>query len=187
MARFVKTGELNRIEQVAGNGLLHRRALLRRGVAFAGALGAGVGLRVTKAAAEPLAEAPWGQEPGDPVPAYQTPSKFAKKVVRSLSNPNFEPRTSQSRAPHQLLDGMITPNGVFRPSPPANGCPPSRRWHDMQSAAMVSACPWRSCAAFGTVSGIGWLRNPGGVRLLDGWAGSGGPMVWPAGTGAAGF
>jgi len=33
--------------------------------------------------------------------------------VRTLSNPNFEPRTSQSRTPHQLLDGMITPNGVF--------------------------------------------------------------------------
>jgi sulfane dehydrogenase subunit SoxC len=101
------------LDQVAGNGLLHRRALLRHGVAFAGALGAGLGLRATGAAAEPLAEPPWGQEPGDPVPAYQLPSKFAKDVVRTLANPNFEPRTSQSRAPHQLLDGMITPNGVF--------------------------------------------------------------------------
>jgi sulfane dehydrogenase subunit SoxC len=50
---------------------------------------------------------------GDRIPAYQTPSKHAKNVVRTLSNPSFEPRTSQSRAPHQLLDGMITPNGVF--------------------------------------------------------------------------
>ena len=87
MARSVKPGEMNEVEQVAGNGLLHRRALLGRGVAFAGALGTGVGLGATEAAAEPLAEAPWGQEPGDPVPAYQTPSKFAKNVVRSLSNP----------------------------------------------------------------------------------------------------
>jgi sulfane dehydrogenase subunit SoxC len=47
------------------------------------------------------------------VPAYQLPSKFAKDVVRSLANPDFEPRTSQSRTPHHLLDGMITPNGVF--------------------------------------------------------------------------
>jgi sulfane dehydrogenase subunit SoxC len=100
-------------EKVAGNGLLHRRALLGRGAAFAGALGAGVGAQVASAAAEPLTEAPWGLEPGDPVPAYQLPSKFAKNVVRSLSNPNFEPRTSQSRTPHQLLDGMITPSGLF--------------------------------------------------------------------------
>ncbi|MFZ0723014.1 MAG: sulfite dehydrogenase [Xanthobacteraceae bacterium] len=103
----------NKFEQVAGNGLLHRRALLGRGVAFAGAFGAGVGLNATGAAADPLTEAPWGQQPGDPVPAYQRPSKFAKNVVRTLSNPNFEPRTSQSRTPHQLLDGMITPSGLF--------------------------------------------------------------------------
>jgi sulfane dehydrogenase subunit SoxC len=86
---------------------------LSRGAAFAGALGTAVGLRATGAAAEPLIEQDWGLAPGDPVPAYQTPSKYAKNFVRSLSNPNFEPRTSQSRAPHHLLDGMITPNGLF--------------------------------------------------------------------------
>jgi len=95
-------------EIVAGNGLLHRRAFLGHGIALAGALGAG-----TEANAEPLTEPDWGLSPGDAVPAYQAPSKYAKNVVRTLSNPNFEPRTSQSRAPHQLLDGMITPNGVF--------------------------------------------------------------------------
>ena len=100
------------LEYVAGNGLLHRRTLLQFGTAFAGALGVGAGL-TTAAAAEPLAEAPWSLAPGDAVPAYQTPSPHAKNVVRTLSNPNFEPRTSQSRAPHQLLDGAITPNGVF--------------------------------------------------------------------------
>ena len=100
-------------EYIAGNGLLHRRALLGRGAAFAGALGTAVGLRGPGATAEPLKEQDWGLSPGDPVPPYQTPSKHAKSVVRSLSNPSSEPRTSQSRAPHQLLEGMITPNGVF--------------------------------------------------------------------------
>jgi sulfane dehydrogenase subunit SoxC len=100
-------------EFVAGNGLLHRRALLGRGAALAGALGTTVALRGSGTAADPLTEQDWSLAPGDAVPAYQTPSKHAKNVVRSLSNPNFEPRTSQSRAPHQLLDGMITPNGVF--------------------------------------------------------------------------
>jgi sulfane dehydrogenase subunit SoxC len=104
---------VSRIETVAGNGLLDRRALLGRGVAFAGALGTVAGLGATGAAAESLAEAPWGLSPGDSIPAYQLPSKFAKNVVRTLSNPGFEPRTSQSRTPHHLLDGTITPNGVF--------------------------------------------------------------------------
>jgi sulfane dehydrogenase subunit SoxC len=112
MIRSTKSNAQRNLEYVAGNGLLHRRALLRGGAAFAGALGTGAVL-ATAAAAEPLAEPDWGLAPGDPVPAYQVPSKYAKNVVRILSNPNFEPRTSQSRAPHQLLDGMITPNGVF--------------------------------------------------------------------------
>src|SRR6202008_2254965 len=113
MTRSMTNPVLSNTEKVAGNGLLHRRALLGRGVDFAGALARVAGLNAAGAAAEPLAEPDWGLAPGDPVPAYQVPSKFAKNVVRTLSHPNFEPRTSQSRAPHQLLDGMITPNGVF--------------------------------------------------------------------------
>src|ERR1700693_3936212 len=107
-------GKLRRthpVEQVAGNGLLHRRALLGRGLAFAGIAGAS-GLP-TAAAAEPLMDPPWSLGPGDAVPAYQLLSNFAKNVVRTLANPDFEPRTSQSRTPHHLLDGMITPNAVF--------------------------------------------------------------------------
>ena len=45
------------LEQVAGNGLLHRRALLGGGIAFAGAL-ANVAAS-TGAAAEPLQEPEW--------------------------------------------------------------------------------------------------------------------------------
>ena len=44
----------SKAEQVAGNGLLHRRALLRRGAAFASALSAGVGLNATGAAADAM-------------------------------------------------------------------------------------------------------------------------------------
>jgi sulfane dehydrogenase subunit SoxC len=105
-----KAKDSNHLEQVAGNGLLHRRALLTRGLALASAA---IGTSSTGAAAEPLTEADWGLSPGDPIPGYQLPSKFAKNVVRTLANPNFEPRTSQSRTPHHLLDGAITPNGVF--------------------------------------------------------------------------
>lgn len=108
------TVKARKIDEAAGNGLLNRRALLGQSLIAVGTLGAGVALNSTTAAAEPLVpEQTWGQQPGDPIPAYQTPSKFASNVVRTLSNPNFEPRTSQSRTPHQLLDGIITPNGVF--------------------------------------------------------------------------
>ena len=107
-----RTGKIDHQTVVAGNGLLDRRVLLGRAAAAAGILGTGVGLSTTTAGAEPVTEAPWGLAPGNPVPPYQLPSKFAKNVVRTLANPNFEPRTSQSRTPHHLLDGTITPNGL---------------------------------------------------------------------------
>ena len=52
MSRAAQNNELSGFEQVAGNGLLHRRALL---AAFGGAVTVGVGLTPTEAA--PLAEA----------------------------------------------------------------------------------------------------------------------------------
>ena len=99
------------IEQVAGNGLLNRRALLRGGAVVAGAMTSSGAL--TGAAAEPLQNDPWSLERGLVVPAYQVPSRFEKDVVRTLSNPNNEFRNSHARTPHQLLQGAITPNGLF--------------------------------------------------------------------------
>src|SRR5258708_2166000 len=98
-------------DMVAGNGLLHRRALLRRGLAFAGALGTGAGFS-TGAAAEPLTEPDWRLVPGDAMPPYQVPSSFEKSVVRLIDNPNSQPVISHARTPHHLLNGIITPNGL---------------------------------------------------------------------------
>jgi sulfane dehydrogenase subunit SoxC len=42
----------------------------------------------------------------------QTPSRFEKAVVRTLSNPNGEPRNQHARTPHHLLNGSITPNSL---------------------------------------------------------------------------
>src|SRR5258708_6974429 len=75
---------------VAGNGLIDRRALLGRGVVLAGAMGAG--MAPSAAAAEPLADDPWSLEIGEATPTYQMRSKFEGKVVRTLSNPDNEPR-----------------------------------------------------------------------------------------------
>jgi sulfane dehydrogenase subunit SoxC len=107
-----KTRSDHSIGQVAGNGLLDRRALLGRGVMLAGAMGAGAVGSVTGAAAEPLKDGPWSLEVGEAIPPYQTPSPFEKAVVRTVDNPKNEPRNSRARTPHQLLKGIITPNGL---------------------------------------------------------------------------
>jgi sulfane dehydrogenase subunit SoxC len=97
-------------DDVAGNGLVNRRALLGHGIMVAGAvLAAG---KATGAAAEPLENQPWSLEMGGLTPALQTPSPFEKGVTRILSNPNGEPRTSHARTPHQMLGGSITPNSL---------------------------------------------------------------------------
>ena len=86
---------------VAGNGLIDRRALLRRGALIAGAMGTGVTTSLTGAAAEPLPVDPWSMEIGTAIPPYGQPAKYEKNVVRTLTNPKNEPRTSQARTPHQ--------------------------------------------------------------------------------------
>src|SRR3954469_3703244 len=107
-----KRSDLDSLEVVAGNGLINRRALLGRGIALAGATSAGAGATFTSAGAEPLPVDPWSLTIGSTIPAYETPAKYESKVVRTLTNPNHEPRTSQARTPHHLLNGTITPNGL---------------------------------------------------------------------------
>jgi sulfane dehydrogenase subunit SoxC len=107
-----REGASQPFEQVAGNGLLDRRALLGRGIMLAGAVGTGAGAAVT-AAAEPLQNDPWSLEMGSVIPAYQVPSRFEKDAIRTRSNPNNDFRNSHARTPHHLLQGTITPNGLF--------------------------------------------------------------------------
>ena len=101
---------MSRIEIVAGNGLLHRRAFLAGGSAFAAAF-AGYTLS-DSAAAQQLTDQPWSKTRGANVEEYGTPSSFEKGVVRTLSNPRSEPRTSHGRTPHHLINGTFTPNGL---------------------------------------------------------------------------
>jgi sulfane dehydrogenase subunit SoxC len=100
------------LDPVAGNGLINRRALLGQGIAVAGAVTTGSAGALTGAAAEPLQDEPWSLEFGSIMPAVQTPSRFEKDVVRSLSNPKGEFRNSHARTPHHLLNGTITPNSL---------------------------------------------------------------------------
>src|SRR3989442_8416507 len=48
-----------------------------------------------------LADDPWSRAPGTNVAAYGVPSRFEKSVVRTLSNPNGEPRTQHGRTPRR--------------------------------------------------------------------------------------
>src|SRR5437016_6326357 len=107
-----KRSDLDTLEVVAGNGLINRRALLGRGIALAGATTASAGATFSSAGAEPLPVDPWNLTIGSAIPAYETPSKYEKHVVRTLTNPSHEPRTSNARTPHHLLNGTITPNGL---------------------------------------------------------------------------
>ena len=102
------------LDAAAGNGLLDRRALLGRGMALAGAIGAGIGPSAAGAEppAEPLTDDPWSLEFGERTLPYQVRSKFEAKVVRTLSNPKNELRNSHSRTPHHMLEGTTTPNGL---------------------------------------------------------------------------
>src|SRR2546426_5246782 len=103
---LARGGTMKNLEAVAGNGLLDRRAFLRGGAALAAAM---TGYTLARpAAAAPLADDPWSRAPGTNVPAYGVPSRFEKSVVRTLSNPNGEPRTQHGRTPHHLLQGTST-------------------------------------------------------------------------------
>ena len=74
------------VDAIAGNGVMDRRALLRRGVMFAGALSSAPLGSLTGAAAEPLTDAPLTEapsslEPGAIIEPYQRPSRLDRKSV----------------------------------------------------------------------------------------------------------
>jgi sulfane dehydrogenase subunit SoxC len=88
--------------------LLHRRMFLQGGAAVA-MMGYTL---VQSASAQQITDDPWSLSPGANVPDYGTRSRFEKNVVRTLSNPNGEPRNQHARTPHHLLNGTFTPNGL---------------------------------------------------------------------------
>jgi sulfane dehydrogenase subunit SoxC len=99
-------------EHAAGNGILNRRVFLEG--AFIAAATGSAGGGVTAARAEPLAVPRWMHEPGAVLVPYGQPSRFESKVVRSVPPPP-NPATigiGTARTPLQLLNGMITPNGL---------------------------------------------------------------------------
>jgi sulfane dehydrogenase subunit SoxC len=100
-----------REEIAAGNGLIHRRALLRGALLSAGVAAASAG--IAQADDGVGADAPdWMKTPGRPFSAYGTPSKWQEKVQRIFTIGPGRAGTGVSRTPLQLLEGTITPAGL---------------------------------------------------------------------------
>src|ERR1019366_9016198 len=101
-------------EFVAGNGLLHRRALLASGAGLAASL-TGYASR-SPAHAAPLAVEPWMRDPtAAGLEPYGAPSRYESGVVRGGGNEpagNPSPGTGSIRPPLHQLNGTITPNGL---------------------------------------------------------------------------
>ena len=85
-------------EAVAGNGLLDRRALLGRGIMFAGAAATGVGTSLTSAAAEPLKDEPWSRMQGTITPVLQ--SAVALREERGAHAQQSERRAAHPARAH---------------------------------------------------------------------------------------
>jgi len=98
-------------EIVAGNGLIHRRALLR-GTLFSAVIAAATA--GSAQADDRIGEnAPeWMKTPGRPFSAYGTPSHWQEKVQRIFTIAPGRAGTGVSRTPLHSMEGTITPSGL---------------------------------------------------------------------------
>jgi sulfane dehydrogenase subunit SoxC len=103
---MTKHPALDSVEQVAGNGLLHRRLFLKGGAALL----AGTTMLTAKAAPPDLP--PWMKTPGLPMRGYGERSAHEAGVQRLV---NAQPGTTGSggsRTPLEALEGIITPSSL---------------------------------------------------------------------------
>jgi len=99
------------LEQVAGNGLLHRRLFLAQGAALAAG-----GLELMTArpsrAATPPDVPEWMTVPGAGMSGYGNRSAHEEHVQRSFGSLPGTIGTGSSRTPHEHLEGIITPSAL---------------------------------------------------------------------------
>src|SRR5215475_7482382 len=101
------------LEEVAGNGLLHRRIFLTQGIALIGA-GGFTALAARSAAAADLPDIPaWMRAPGAGMSGYGSPAKYEDKVKRTgIGSQPGTTGSGASRTPLEHLNGVITPSGL---------------------------------------------------------------------------
>ena len=101
------------LEEVAGNGLLHRRAFLTHGMVMIGAAGLIARSPGSAAAADPPDVPPWMQSPGAGMSGYGVPAKYEGKVMRTgIDSKPGTTGSGASRTPLERLNGTITPSGL---------------------------------------------------------------------------
>jgi sulfane dehydrogenase subunit SoxC len=101
------------IEEVAGNGLLHRRIFLTQGVALIGAGGFTALSTRPVSAADPPNVPPWMGAPGAGMSGYGAPAKYEDKVQRvGIASQAGTTGSGASRTPLERLNGIVTPSGL---------------------------------------------------------------------------
>ncbi len=101
------------VEEVAGNGLLHRRIFLAHGVALIGAGGLTVLSASPASAVDPPTIPPGMRAPGAGMSGYGSPAKYEAAVQRTgISSQPGTTGSGASRTPLERLHGIITPSGL---------------------------------------------------------------------------
>ncbi|MGE4657463.1 MAG: sulfite dehydrogenase [Gammaproteobacteria bacterium] len=99
-------------EEVAGNGLLHRRVFLGQGAALIGAAGFNL-LTARPGLAQPTAGIPpWMEAPGAGMSGYGARAAHESHIQRNPVSALGTTGSGSSRTPLQSLEGMITPSAL---------------------------------------------------------------------------
>ena len=102
--------EQEKLQKIAGNGLLHRRHLLGLGMAGMGTL---MARSVIGAENTAITIPQWSKMPGPGPSEYGQPSAHSDGFRRLVSGGGaLSPGSGTSRSPLQLLQGSITPNSL---------------------------------------------------------------------------
>ncbi|MBN1237268.1 MAG: sulfite dehydrogenase [Gammaproteobacteria bacterium] len=99
-------------EQVAGNGLLHRRLFLQGGAAAVGAAGLELLTARPAAAAEPPDVPQWMKAPGAGMSGHGERSRHESHVQRTVGSQPGTTGSGGSRTPLEHLEGIITPSAL---------------------------------------------------------------------------
>lgn len=159
---------------VAGNGILHRRTLLKHSLFLATAVASGKTFAATDSKDPVLERPPWMRQPGLPFSPYGQPSGHEKQVIRRISANRSAPGNGISMTPLEDLEGIITPsslhferhhNGVPDIHPDRHRLlihgmvkqPLSFRMEDLARYPMVSHLIFIEC---GGNSNAGWHQMP---------------------------
>jgi len=97
------------IEDVAGNGLVHRRLFLSGGAAMLGSIGL---LSAMPGKAAPLEIPPWMKAPGAHMSPYGQPSEYEQHVQKIVGGTPGVVGSGVSFTPLEKLHGTITPNSL---------------------------------------------------------------------------